>query len=219
MPVRLLLAALLMCASALPAHAQWREVPYAEAVKMALGLKRADPEGVFTSYFVLRPNKGAKALPADLQFRIRTDGETVDVPVSAAGRVAFPIRQDWADQGAAVLVNKPKGSFAMSFGMDARTPTGTRMTYARLGESAIVLERGIRDMAGLMSFMAPKVRALLLDFAPGTPQTAELQLADGTRKVFRTDAKGRIRLPWRREWATANVALSAPLAKIDPELK
>jgi hypothetical protein len=219
MPLRLLLAVLLLLAAALPAQAQWREVPYADVAKMPLGLKKADPQGVFTSYYILRPGKGKPALPQDLQFRIRAGGETVPVPIGPDGRISFPARQDWADHGAVVLINQPKGSFAMSFGMDARTPPGTRMTYAALAESAPVLERGIRDMAGLMSFLAPKVRALLLDFEPGAAQTVEITLADGKRKVFRTDAKGRVRLPWQPDWAGAAVVLSAPLKKIDPELK
>jgi hypothetical protein len=219
MSSRFLLAALLLLAAALPAQAEWREVPYADVAKMPLGLKKADPQGVFTAYYLLKPGKGQSRLPADLQFRVRAGSETLPVPVGADGKVAFPVRQDWADQGAVVLINQPKGSFAMSFGMDARTPPGTRMTYAALTESATVLERGIRDMAGLMSFLAPKVRALLLDFEPGVPQTVEILLADGKRKTFRTDAKGRVRLPWEPDWSAATVVLSAPLRKIDPELK
>jgi hypothetical protein len=218
MPLRLLLAALLVLA-ALPARAEWREVPYADVAKMPLGLQKADPQGVFTSYYVIKPAKGKAAVPADVRFRVRAADQTVDVPIGPGGRVRFPLRPEWAEQGAMVLINQPKGSFRMSFGMDARTPPGTQMTYAALTESAPVLERGIRDMAGLMSMFAPKVRALLLDFEPGAPQTVEITFADGKRKVFRSDAKGRVRLPWDPDWARAQVVLSAPLRKLDPELK
>ncbi len=218
MPFRLIVAALLLLA-ALPVRAEWREVPYAEAAKMPLALRAADPQGIFTSYYILKPAKGQKAIPADLQFRVRAGAETVDVPVGAQGRLQFPVRPEWADQGAVVLINKPKGSFQMSFGLDARTPPGTRMTYAALAESVPVLERGIKDVAGLMSLFAPKVRGLLLDFEPGATQTVEIALTDGKRKLFRTDAKGRVRLPWEPDWSAATVVLSAPLKKIDPELK
>lgn len=218
MTLRLLLAMILFLA-ALPARADWREVPYAEVAKMPLALQKADPEGVFTGYYLLRPGKGAKALPADVQFRVRAGAETVAVPIGAGGRVRFPLRQDWADTGAVVLVNQPKGRIRMTFSMDARTPTGTRMTYAALAESAIVLERGIRDMAGLMSLFAPKVKALLLDFEPGPARTVELRFADGKRRTFTADKKGRVRLPWDPDWAAATVVLSAPLLKVDPELK
>ena len=218
MPFRPILAALLLLIT-LPARADWREVPYADVAKMPLGLKKADPQGIFTPYYVIKPAKGKAAVPPNVQFRIRAGDQTVDVPIGPGGRVQFPLRPEWAEQGAVVLINYPKGSFRMSFGMDARTPPGTRMTYAALTESAPVVERGIRDMAGLMSMFAPKVRALLLDFEPGTPQTVEITFADGKRKVFRTDAKGRVRLPWEPDWAAATVVLSAPLAKLDPELK
>jgi hypothetical protein len=218
MPFRALLA-LLLAAVALPAFAEWREVPYADVAKMPLALKKADPQGVYTPYYQARPGKG-QALPlADLRIRVRAGTETVDVPIDATGRVLFPVRLDWAESGAVVLVNQPKGVFNMTFAMDARTPPGTRMTYAALSECAPVLERGIKDMAGLMSLFAPKVRGLLLDFEPGAPQTVEITLADGKRKLFKSDAKGRVRLPWEPDWAAATVVLSAPLRKIDPELK
>jgi hypothetical protein len=219
MPLRALLACLLLLATAFPARADWREVPYADVAKMPLGLKKADPEGVFTAYYVLKPAKGQAALPPGLAFQVRAGGETVPVPVGADGRIVFPVRQDWADAGAVVLVNQPKGSFRMSFGLDARTPPGTHMSYAKLAESAPVLERGIKDLAGLMSLFAPKVRGLLLDFEPGAVQTVEITLPGGKPKVYRSDAKGRVRLPWEPDWAAATVALSAPLKKIDPELK
>jgi hypothetical protein len=202
-----------------PARAEWRELPYADVAKMPLGLKNVDPEGIYSTYYLLKPAKGHTALPAGLEFRIRAEGRTLPVPIGADGRIQFPLRPDWVDQGAVVLVNQPKGSFRMSFNMDARTPPGTRMTYAALAECAPVLERGIKEYAGMMSVFAPKVRGLLLDFEPGSAQTVEVTLADGKRKVFRTDAKGRVRLPWEPDWAAAVVVLSAPLRNIDPELK
>jgi hypothetical protein len=218
MPFRALLALLLAIAAA-PAFAQWREVPYADVAKMPLGLKKADPDGVFTAWYRLKPAKGQAAVPPGLEFRIRVGDQVVPVPIGPDGRVVFPTRPDWAEQGAVVLVNRPKGSFEMSFNLEARVPPGTRMAYAALAESAPVLERGIKDMAGLMSLFAPKVRGLLLDFAPGAPQTVEITLADGQRKTYKSDAKGRVRLPWEPAWADAVVVLSAPLKKIDPELK
>jgi len=218
MPYRALLA-LILAVTALPAFAEWREVPYADVAKMPLGLKKADPQGVFTAWYRIKPAKGQAALPPGLEFRIRVGGQTLPMPIGPDGRIVIPARPDWAEQGAVVLVNQPKGSFEMSFNLDARTPPGTRMTYAALAESAPVLERGIKDMAGLMSLFAPKVRALLLEFEPGAAQTVEITLADGKRKLFRSDAKGRVRLPWEPDWAGAMVALSAPLKKIDPELK
>jgi hypothetical protein len=81
-----------------------------------------------------------------------------------------------------------------------------------------VLERGISDMAGLMSFMAPDVKALVLKFdRPG--HTVVLTLPGGKRKSWTSDAKGRIELPWEPKWAAGMVELSAPLAGIDQVLK
>jgi hypothetical protein len=221
MPLRPFLAALLVAAAlASPqARAEWREVPYADVAKMSLDLKKSDPQGVFTTYYILKPAKGRKAPPADVQFRVRAGDQVIDVPVGPGGRVQFPLHPEWVEQGAVVLVNQPKGSFQMSFGLDPRTPPGTRMTYAALAESAPILERGIKDYAGMFSLFAPKVRGLLLDFEPGTPQTVDITLPDGKRRTFKADAKGRVRLPWEPDWAGAAVVLSAPLKKFDLELK
>ena len=93
------------------------------------------------------------------------------------------------------------------------------MTYGQLTESVPVLERGIKEMAGMLSLFAPKVKQVVLKFEKGTPQTATLSLPDGKKKVWKTDADGRIQLPWEPDWSAAAVVLSAPLKGIDQVMK
>jgi hypothetical protein len=216
-PARLaLLAALLALPAA--AFAQWRDIPYAEVARMPLKLATLDPQHVYTARLVARPGKGLKALPADFRMQVKVGASVVPVKIAPDGRIELPIRQDWADAGAVLQSNQPKGVVAVSMNFDARTPPGTRMSYAQLTESAPVLERGIADMAGLMSFMAPDVKALVLKFdRPG--HTVVLTLPGGKRKSWTSDAKGRIELPWEPKWAAGLVELSAPLAGIDQILK
>lgn len=210
---------LILLLAAAPASAEWRDVPYADVAKMPLALKSADPQGVYTAYYRVVPAKGMTSLPIGLKFQIKAGQQLVAVVMQPDGRVDFPIRQDWADSGAAVQVNQPKGSFLMSFSMDPRTPAGTRMSYSQLTESAPVMERGIKQAAGLMSFMAPKVKDILLTFDGTAPQSITVALADGQKKVWKSDAEGKIRLPWEPSWAAASVVLSAPLKGVAPDLK
>jgi hypothetical protein len=224
-PLRLALAGLSSALLALPlallpatARAEWRDIPYADVAKMPLMLDKLDPQHIYRARLVARPGKGLKALPADFRLQVKVNGQIVPVPVSVDGSVQLPIRRDWAEAGAMIQSNQPKGTVSVSMNFDARTPPGTRMSYAKLTESAPVLERGISEMAGFMSFMAPDVKALVLKWEqPG--HTAVLTLPDGRQKRWKADARGRIELPWEPKWAAGMVELSAPLAGIDQIMK
>lgn len=215
---RLALAALLTLFLATPALAEWREVPYADMAKMPLSLKKADPQGVFSYWYVARPTKGTGPLPPGLLLQIKAGEQVTPLAIAADGRVDMPFRQDWADAGAMVRVNQPKGSFQMDFKMIPRVPTGTQMSYGQLTESAAVTERLIKEMAGLMSMFAPKVQTFTLEFADA-PQTATLTWPNGEKKVWKTAGNGRINLPWQSDWAPVKVELSAPLKGLGPQVK
>ena len=212
-----LLALFFLVASS--AHAEWRSLPYAELAKLPLTLKKVDPQRIYDVVYVAGPGKGHASLPADLKMQISTGGQVIPVPIQPGGRVDFPIRQEWVDAGAQVQVNQPKGTISISFTLKSRTPPGTQMTYGQLTESVPVLERGIKEMAGMLSLFAPKVKEVVLKFDKGAAQTATLALPDGKKKVWKTDAEGLIRLPWEPDWSTCVVVLSAPMKGIDQVLK
>ena len=215
---RLGLAALLACLP-LSAFAEWRDIPYADVVKMPLMLQKVDPEHVFSFRLQAKPAKGVKAVPADFRLQVKLkDGQVVPVTVKPDGSIDLPVRRDWAEADAVLQSNQPKGVVSVSMNFDARTPPGTKMSYARLTEAAPILERGISEYAGFMTFMAPDVETIVLKFAaPG--QTAVLTLPDGKKKSWTADDKGRIEMPWDKQWLAGMVELSAPLAGIDQILK
>lgn len=212
------LAGLLAMAAASPALAEWRGLPYADIAKMPLGLKMVDPQNVYTCFYVARPGQGQGALPAGLRFQVRKGNELIPIPVQASGRLDLPLRQDWADAGAKLEVNQPKGAIRLALNMNPRVPPGRRMSYATLTESATVLERGVKQMAGMFSLMAPKVSAFLLEFPAGAAQSATLVWPDGHKQVWKSDSKGQISLPWNADWAGATVELSADLVRVEPKL-
>ena len=216
---KLTLAALLSLCVTAPAWAQWRDIPYADITKMPLGLKGVDPQGIYTCTYIARPAEGKTSLPVGLQLQIKLGSQIIPVAIAADGRVAMPFRQDWADAGAVVQVNQPKGSFRMSLDMNPRTPAGTRMSYAQLTESALVLERGIKQMAGMLSLFAPKVKTFTLNFSPGAVQTATLTWPGGKKKLWKSSSDGKLSLPWEPNWANVLVELSAPLKEVGPEVK
>lgn len=212
-------AALLAFALAGPAFGEWRDIPYADIAKMPLTLNKVDPQKIFTAAFYAKPGDGQADVPKDFRLQVKADGQLVPVPVHPDGRIDLPFRQDWADRGAVVQSNQPKGRVKLSMRLDSRTPPGTRMSYAQLTESVPVMERGIKEMAGMMSFMAPKVRQLTLRFdAPGV-QTVSLTLPGGKKKQWKSDGKGHATLPWDPSWLAGTVELTAPLKGIDQVLK
>ena len=202
-----------------PARAEWRDIAYADMAKMPLMLKKVDPQRVFVYFYKVVPTQGQPSLPQDLKLQVLTQGQVVPVAIGSDGRFDLPLRQDWIDAGAKVQINQPKNRTAVSLNLNARVPPGTRMTYAQLTESAPVLERGIKQMAGLMSFLAPSVKQLVLKFDKGAPQSVTLLLPDGNKKVWKSDAEGLVRLPWEPDWRGDPVVLSAPLTGIDPQMK
>ena len=216
-PARLALATALL-ALPLAALADWRDIPYEDVAKMPLMLQKVDPGHVYSFSFKASPMKG-QLMPADFRLQIkRKDGQLLPVKVAPDGRVDMPIRQDWAHDGTVLQSNQPKGVVMVAMNLDARVPPGTKMSYAQLTESLPILERGISEYAGIMSFMAPDVKALVLRFGkPG--HTAVLTLPDGKQKRWAADAKGQVELPWNAKWAAGIVELSAPLVGVDPIMK
>jgi hypothetical protein len=217
-PARVLFATALLSLP-LAALAEWRDIPYADVVKMPLMLEKVDPGHVFKFRMQAKPGKGVQALPADFRLQVKLkDGQLVPVVVKPDGNIELPVRRDWADGGAVLQSNQPKGVVGINMNFDARTPPGTKMSYAQLTEAAPILEKGISEYAGFMSFMAPDVKTIVLKFAqPG--HTAVLTLPGGKKKSWKADAKGRIEMPWEPKWAAGIVELSAPLAGVDQILK
>lgn len=218
---RLAAAALLGLSLLLPAaaaRAEWRDIPYADVAKAPMQLGRIDPQKVLTLRFKAQPGKGHSTIPADFRLQVKVGGQLVPVPVTADGVVQLPIRQDWVDAGAVLQSNQPKNRVLVRMSIDSRVPPGTRMSYAQLTESAPILEKGIGEMAGMMSFMAPGVVSFSLRFE-SLPQTLLLTTPDGRKRSYKTDAQGVIVLPWEPKWAAGTVELSAPLKGIDQTLK
>jgi hypothetical protein len=212
------LATVLALAAPAARAEEWRDMPYADMAKMPLVLAKVDPQHVFTTSFTVTPGKGQGALPSDCKLQVKVNGQVIPVPVAADGKVNLPIRRDWVDAGALLQTNQPKGRIALALNFISRVPPGVRMSYAQLTEAAPVLERGISEVAGFMSFLAPEVKHFTLKFAQA-PQTLVLTLPDGKKRSYKSDAKGQIVLPWEPKWAAGIVELSAPLKGIDQTLK
>jgi len=214
----------LLLASTTHAAGTSREVPYKELVRIPLMMEKVDDDHVFSGEFSVASADAKQPLPADLRVEVLVKDEAVAVQVDPDGHLQLPVRQDWVDAGAKLRINQPKGRLVLGYNFRARPPSGTRMRYAKLAESAAIMERGIKAEAGWLSFAAPSPYALDIRFKPGPAQVLEIRFADGTSKRWTAAVKGDgsyngIELPWKPEWRDADVILSEPLGGVMPLVK
>lgn len=214
----------LLLAGAAHAVEASRELPYKDLVRIPLMMEKVDDDHVFSGEFSVSPADAEQPLPADLRVEVLVRGKAVAVQIDPDGRMRLPVRQDWIDAGAKLRVNQPKDRLLLRYDFRARPPSGTRMRYSQLAESADVMARGIKAEAGWLGFVAPKPYALDIRFPPGPAQVLEIRFADGSSKRWRAVAKGDggyngIELPWKPEWRDAEVTLSAPLGGVVPLVK
>ena len=215
--------ALLLAGAAHAAEAS-REVPYKELVRIPLMMEKVDDDHVFSGEFSVASADAKQPLPSDLRVAVLVKDEAIAVQVDPDGHLQLPVRQDWVDAGAKLRINQPKGRLVLGYNFRARPPSGTRMRYAELAESAAVMARGIKAEAGWLSFAAPSPYALDIRFRPGPAQVLEIRFADGTSKRWTAAVKGDggyngIELPWKPEWDDAEVTLSEPLGGVMPLVK
>src|SRR3546814_2020432 len=152
-------------------------------------MEKVDDDHVFSGEFSVVPVDAGQALPAELRVEVLVEGRTIAVQVDRDGRMHLPIRQDWVDAGASLRINQPKDKLALRYDFHARPPSGTRMRYSELAESAAVMARGIKAEAGWLAFAAPMPHGLDIRFPPGQAQVLEIRFADGSSQRWRSEAR------------------------------
>jgi hypothetical protein len=111
-----------------------------------------------------------------------------------------------------VLTTAPEGQKTrVSLELRPVRPAGTSFPLASLMASVSQANKLIKAQVGFLSFAAPSMKAVLLVYPPGTPQTERLT-APGLERSIAADAQGHLRIPRdeRLEAAGARVELSAP---------
>lgn len=219
--------AVLLLVSGVARGEEWREVPYKDLAQLQVMLAKVDTEHVFATRFKVESSVPGKSLPADLRIEVLVDGKAHPVRVDPDGNMALPARQDWLDADAKIRVNQPKGTLKVSYEYKARTPPGKEMSYARLTESLQVMERGIKEAAGWMRFLAPEPYALRIIFpVSAAPMELVLSFPDGSSKRYRAKAPAddkatyqEIELPWNPEWRQARAIFNTAPGAVFPLMK
>lgn len=114
----------------------------------------------------------------------------VALPIDARGCVTLPPALAGAADDTPVTINVAEGKASLGVTFSARPPTTRELDYAQLQAGAIQLNAAIRREAGVMRFMAPRIKGVLLLWK--APQPAEpglrIQTAAGERQLASTPA-------------------------------
>lgn len=171
-----------------------RTIPYRKLYEPLSAARQSDPQGIVISALQAKPAQQDRPLPIDLKMELRYGATRQPVVLERDGRFSLPLRADWAAGEAALWINQPKNVVGISLDFGARLPPTTTTTYGRLMESLPLMERIVKQQAGMMSFMVPSLKGVDLTYAAGTIQTAVIGTG-ASGKTLRSDAQGHLRMP------------------------
>jgi hypothetical protein len=217
--ILLALLCLLLPMLAIAADPVGRSIPYQKLYEPLAAIHQADPQGIVISTLQALSAQKNQPLPPGLRIELRFGATRQPVGVDRDGRFSLPLRADWAAGDAALWINQPKSVVGIVLTTTARLPQATSTTYGRLMESLPLMERIVKQQAGMMSFMMPRLKGMDLMYAAGAVQTAMVG-AGASGKTWRSDAQGRLRVPFDPALpAGTAVVLSALPVSMQPYAK
>ena len=213
------LICLLLPAIAIAADPVGRTIPYQKLYEPLSTVRQSDPQGIVVTSLQAKSGQKDHPLPPDLKMELRFGPTRQPLALDREGRFTLPLRADWAAGDAVLWVNQPKSVVGIILNFTARLPQTTNTTYGRLMESLPVMERMVKQQAGMMSFMVPKLQGMDLSYPAGAAQTATVGTGASV-KTWRSDAQGRLRLPFDPALpASTPVVLSAMPVSMQPYAK
>lgn len=196
-----------------------RSIPYQKLYEPLSAIHQSDPQGIVVSSLQAQPSQKGQALPPDLRMELRYGTTRQAIVLDRQGRFTLPLRADLAANNASLWVNQPKGVVGIALSLEPRLPPTTSTSYGRLMECLPVMERLVKEQAGMMRFMVPSLKGVDLIYAGDRLQTATVGTGTSA-KTWRSDAQGRLRMPFDADLPAATpVLLSALPISIAPYTK
>lgn len=193
-----------------------RDIAYRSLYEPLAAVRQADPDGIVVRIVRVESAQTGQPLPADLKVELHDDPNRQSLLPSADGRIDLPLRADWAADGATLWINQPREVVVVSETFAMRTPTATRIDYARLMESLPVVERLQNQPTAIAGLMRDRPIGVELAFDPAAPQTIAIGTGPQAR-TWTTDAEGRVKIPFDPALPAATpVTLSALPVALQP---
>jgi hypothetical protein len=218
------LAFFLASAQAATAQGQTGTIPYARLHSLQTafaGIPQADRDKLRLDVLI-RHDAATNHAPIGLW--VEQGGRRIPIPVSAAGALDLPSRDDWATQGLLVHTDQPKGSLTVSIGLSILPPAGQTVPVgyllAGMAQAQGALRAGYRQLGGLMGALAvPGLRVVRAKLASCCGGTARLQGRPDA--LPRQDADGVIVIPlaFLNAHPADTLAFSARVQSLDADEK
>ncbi|MES2299867.1 MAG: hypothetical protein V4582_22700 [Pseudomonadota bacterium] len=164
------------------------------------------PFSSLKGYQFLRAN--VKVVPAQRQIRAETirlviharQGD-VSVAVAGDGTMPFPLDATLYRENPAIEFNQPKGSIALTAGMEAISAPRLQFNFKLYDAMAEEYRRWQHERLGLLARMhMPSPKALLLRFPPAAHGAATVALPSGPLRL-EANGEGELRIPENSEWS------------------
>jgi hypothetical protein len=153
---------------------------------------------------ILRVKPDSKTLkPADITFTIAARSGPIRFGPDADWRVEPPVNEALCAENPDVSHNQAEGSLAFSVSIDPQIPPAKTLDYRQLDALRREWDEAVSRQNIVMRLMAPSAKGYHLQFEPGRPANAEVQLPQGPRRID-ADAEGNLLIPLEPSWVAPN---------------
>src|SRR5262245_55508753 len=124
-----------------------------------------------------------------LKLVIRSRGGEIRVPITAEGKVQFPLRADLLAENPPVMTNAAEGKLQFNVSLRVEAPPAQRFRYRLMVAMQDEADAMIAKQGLMARMLAPDFEGLRIGFPPGAAATATVETAKGPVR-FKADAKG-----------------------------
>jgi hypothetical protein len=133
--------------------------------------------------------------PAPPALAIAASSGRIELRPDAAGYTEFPVNADLLVEDPPVLTDAPAGrKLSVSLSLQPVLPSGNSFAYADLMGAVEQANAIVETQAGALSWLAPRMKGVLLQYARAAGQTARIGTGDAAVTIT-AGADGTLRLP------------------------
>jgi hypothetical protein len=200
-----LLAGWLGNAQPTPAATTNATIPYKTMEELCRMADGVDSTKLLVRVVVTATNR--VVAPSDIRLTIQSASQgPIPVHLVTNGQVLnFPHQKELSRENPPIVANQPKGTLSVSISFQLALPDALTFRYARLADGVAETNKLIKEQAGLMSFLAPKVRGVIFIFPETSAGKAKVTIAGASGHTeYVVDAKGQVRLKLEKSLVAKN---------------
>ena len=147
-----------------------------------------------------------KLKPEDVVFTIAARAGAIRVSPDANWELRLPLTDALCAENPDITSNPPPDSMGVSISIKPKMPPVRSLDYRQLDALREQWDIAVSRQGFMYRMLAPSPKGFYATFDRGHPASAEIRLADGTRKLV-ADAEGHVLIPFEPSWRAANPAI------------